>query len=325
MGGVALTGPRGAIGCYPADGGPTLVSARDGRADGHGRGRRRVHDQPAARRGRQRRAGDEPGRAPSDADLAGGPRERPGTPRPERPEFLRPDPRGVNGPWCSRRRGVLLALWQARRLGPVVAERLPVVVRAAETVEGRGRLYRARRARDRAAAALRAASSTGSPPGSGCPRPPARTRSSRRPPPDRPGPARAGHRAVRPAPADEAGLVALAACSRTWRLVSDEPPAASPAPGPRGSTPTAVPSERGRRQHLPDALRRHRTPARTPGPTGATSLTTPPADRPPTADRPADPAAGGRRPRTPPGRRWERCAPRSPRPSSARTPWSPGW
>ncbi|MFC4058067.1 DUF4350 domain-containing protein [Planomonospora corallina] len=51
----------------------------------------------------------------------------------------------------------LIALWRARRLGPVVAERLPVVVRAAETAEGRGRLYRARRARDRAAAALRTA------------------------------------------------------------------------------------------------------------------------------------------------------------------------
>ena len=34
----------------------------------------------------------------------------------------------------------LLALWQARRLGPVVAERMPVAVRAAETVEGRARL-----------------------------------------------------------------------------------------------------------------------------------------------------------------------------------------
>ncbi len=51
----------------------------------------------------------------------------------------------------------LLALWQGRRLGPLVAERLPVVVRASETVEGRGRLYRSRRARDRAADALRAA------------------------------------------------------------------------------------------------------------------------------------------------------------------------
>lgn len=52
---------------------------------------------------------------------------------------------------------VLLALWQGRRLGPLVAERLPVVVRASETVEGRGRLYRSRRARDRAADALRTA------------------------------------------------------------------------------------------------------------------------------------------------------------------------
>lgn len=49
----------------------------------------------------------------------------------------------------------LLAIWQGRRLGPLVAETLPVVVRASETVEGRGRLYRSRRARDRAADALR--------------------------------------------------------------------------------------------------------------------------------------------------------------------------
>ncbi|MDA0632808.1 DUF4350 domain-containing protein [Nonomuraea sp. MCN248] len=51
---------------------------------------------------------------------------------------------------------VLVAFWRGRRLGPVVVERLPVVVRAAETVEGRGRLYRARKARERAAGALRA-------------------------------------------------------------------------------------------------------------------------------------------------------------------------
>lgn len=50
---------------------------------------------------------------------------------------------------------VLLALWRARRLGPVVAEPLPVVVRAAETVEGRARLYRRGGARDRAAEILR--------------------------------------------------------------------------------------------------------------------------------------------------------------------------
>lgn len=52
---------------------------------------------------------------------------------------------------------VLLALWRARRLGPVVTEPLPVVVRAAETVEGRARLYRRAGAADHAAEALRQA------------------------------------------------------------------------------------------------------------------------------------------------------------------------
>jgi hypothetical protein len=51
----------------------------------------------------------------------------------------------------------LTAWWKGRRIGPLVAEDLPVVVRASETVEGRGRLYRSRRARDRAAQALRTA------------------------------------------------------------------------------------------------------------------------------------------------------------------------
>lgn len=51
----------------------------------------------------------------------------------------------------------LVAWWQGRRVGPLVAEQLPVVVRASETVEGRGRLYRSRRARDVAAESLRTA------------------------------------------------------------------------------------------------------------------------------------------------------------------------
>ncbi len=51
---------------------------------------------------------------------------------------------------------VLVGFWRGRRLGTVVAERLPVIVRSAETVEGRARLYRGRRARGRAAEALRA-------------------------------------------------------------------------------------------------------------------------------------------------------------------------
>jgi hypothetical protein len=52
---------------------------------------------------------------------------------------------------------VLAALWRARRLGPLVPEPLPVVVRASETTEGHARLYRSRRARGRAADALRRA------------------------------------------------------------------------------------------------------------------------------------------------------------------------
>jgi hypothetical protein len=53
---------------------------------------------------------------------------------------------------------LVAALWRGRRLGPVVTEQLPVAVRAAETTEGRARLYRRRRARGRAADHLRAAS-----------------------------------------------------------------------------------------------------------------------------------------------------------------------
>ncbi|UUY48107.1 DUF4350 domain-containing protein [Streptomyces yangpuensis] len=52
---------------------------------------------------------------------------------------------------------VLAALWRARRLGPLVTEKLPVAVRASETTEGRARLYRKAGARDRASTVLRAA------------------------------------------------------------------------------------------------------------------------------------------------------------------------
>jgi len=55
---------------------------------------------------------------------------------------------------------LLAALWRARRLGPLVTEPLPVVVRAAETTEGHARLYQASRSRGQAADALRAAVAT---------------------------------------------------------------------------------------------------------------------------------------------------------------------
>ncbi|MFE2281946.1 DUF4350 domain-containing protein [Streptomyces sp. NPDC059454] len=54
----------------------------------------------------------------------------------------------------------LAALWRARRLGPLVPEKLPVAIRASETVEGRARLYRKANARDRAAGALRSTTRT---------------------------------------------------------------------------------------------------------------------------------------------------------------------
>lgn len=51
----------------------------------------------------------------------------------------------------------LAAVWRARRLGRLVPEPLPVVVRASETTEGRARLYRRGRSREHAAGLLRAA------------------------------------------------------------------------------------------------------------------------------------------------------------------------
>ncbi|MFI6286695.1 DUF4350 domain-containing protein [Streptomyces sp. NPDC051018] len=54
----------------------------------------------------------------------------------------------------------LTAVWRARRLGPLVTERLPVAIRASETTEGRARLYHKANARDRAASTLREATRT---------------------------------------------------------------------------------------------------------------------------------------------------------------------
>lgn len=51
---------------------------------------------------------------------------------------------------------IALAVWQGRRLGPVVAEPLPVAVLARETTEGRARIYQRFHTRSQAAAHLRA-------------------------------------------------------------------------------------------------------------------------------------------------------------------------
>ena len=56
--------------------------------------------------------------------------------------------------------GLVAVLWRARRLGPAVRERLPVIVRSAEIVEGHARLYERAGARDRAAIARQGSPST---------------------------------------------------------------------------------------------------------------------------------------------------------------------
>ncbi|QDQ11906.1 DUF4350 domain-containing protein [Streptomyces spectabilis] len=108
---------------------------------------------------------------------------------------------------------VLAALWRARRLGPLVPEKLPVAIRASEAVEGRARLYRKADARDRAAAALRSATRTRLAPLVGVPTArahspeallPALTSRLRAPGRD-PHPLLFG-----PPPGDDAGLIALA-------------------------------------------------------------------------------------------------------------------
>lgn len=51
--------------------------------------------------------------------------------------------------------GLAAAIWRGRRLGPLVTERLPVVVRANETMEGRARLYERAASREHALDSLR--------------------------------------------------------------------------------------------------------------------------------------------------------------------------
>ncbi|MEV4614071.1 DUF4350 domain-containing protein [Kitasatospora sp. NPDC049258] len=81
-----------------------------------------------------------------------------GVPLAHRKQFTDFIPAGWN--WAALQLTIaaaLAALWRGRRLGPVVAEQLPVVVRATETTEGRARLYHRAKARGRAADALRRA------------------------------------------------------------------------------------------------------------------------------------------------------------------------
>ncbi|MFD0804420.1 DUF4350 domain-containing protein, partial [Streptomonospora algeriensis] len=144
IGGEVYTAPQGRV-CYPAEGGHALV-----RVDGEHTTTVLGSAAPLTNARL-----DEEGNAALALSLVG---ERDVV-------WLRPDPvpeEGQSGLWDlvpqSLRLSLiplgvallLLALWQGRRMGPLVAERLPVVVRASETTEGRAGLYAARRSRDRA-------------------------------------------------------------------------------------------------------------------------------------------------------------------------------
>ncbi|OKK07531.1 hypothetical protein AMK26_00015 [Streptomyces sp. CB03234] len=107
----------------------------------------------------------------------------------------------------------LAAIWRARRLGPLVTEHLPVVIRASESTEGRARLYHRANARDRAATVLRTATRTRLAPLLGVP--PAEAHSPEALLPAVSARLAAGDRDLRallfgPAPADDAALTLLA-------------------------------------------------------------------------------------------------------------------
>ncbi|MFI6476948.1 DUF4350 domain-containing protein [Nonomuraea sp. NPDC050663] len=157
LGGSPLSGPSRSVGCYPSPDGATLLTYAVS-----GRNVTVVGDMQFMTNMRL----DEDGNAALALNLAGSksavtwlvnpPSEEGGAVGGDKSIY---DLMSPNVGW-----GVVMALiallvtivWRARRLGPVVVEKLPVVVRAAESVEGHGGLYRARRARDRASAALRA-------------------------------------------------------------------------------------------------------------------------------------------------------------------------
>ncbi|MEV0581936.1 DUF4350 domain-containing protein [Nonomuraea sp. NPDC050310] len=160
LGGQPLDPPAGATACYPSRGKPTLVQYHDGQ--------RTVTVLSSTTFMTNQRL-DEDGNAALALNLLGAKRAVTWlVPPPAEPGDAQPPGGGSRSfhdlmpesiGWGLRMALVALlvtVVWRARRLGPVVAERLPVVVRAAETVEGRGGLYRARRARGQAAAALRA-------------------------------------------------------------------------------------------------------------------------------------------------------------------------
>ncbi len=152
LGGVTYRTPTGATGCYASGGRASLVQLTSPDRVLLGSGRLLTNDRLGAR-GNASLALAVLGSAPDVQWLLPRPGVRDAGARGGLNDLV---PGSVR--WGLLQLGVVvlsLALWRARRLGPVLSEPLPVVVRAAEAVEGRSRLYRAARARGRAAEALR--------------------------------------------------------------------------------------------------------------------------------------------------------------------------
>ncbi len=207
---------------------------------------------------------------------------------------------------------LVAAVWRGRRLGPLVTEPLPVIVRAAETTRGRGRLYRRSRAYGHAAAALRAGTA-------------------------RRAAARLG------LPRSAAAPAVIDALSRATGRPADDvaallygPPPTDDADAHRAGPPARRPGERG----SPPVTETHPTgshaaPTTTDGHAdGSASAPTSPAPGPAAAPAPAPaphphphphPHRPSPRRRPSCATRSAGCARRSPRPSSGRTPRSPGW
>lgn len=159
VGGATYDVPTGGQSCYPVDGRPSLVAAKDGDVEYVVVGSSDLFT--------NEHLGDNNGNAalavnllsthdrvlwllPTPEEFAAGQASDP-----QRPFASYLPTRVVAAIWMLVIGVALLAVAHGRRLGRVVTEALPVVVRAAETVEGKARLYRAARARDRAAGWLR--------------------------------------------------------------------------------------------------------------------------------------------------------------------------
>ncbi|MGN8552394.1 UNVERIFIED_CONTAM: DUF4350 domain-containing protein [Microbacterium sp. SLM126] len=139
--GALFTAPGGVTACYPVDGVHALLTALDGdRRSTAVDGTVLFTNQHLAENGNAALGVNLMGRHPlvvwyqpglDDTDLAD-------------TDFTLGE---LTPPWVSPVivlllvAGVAAGIWRGRRFGPLVAERLPVTVRAAETTEGRARLY----------------------------------------------------------------------------------------------------------------------------------------------------------------------------------------